>query len=323
MLANPQQEQMSAEELRALQLARLQRTVAWAYEKSGFYKRKFDAAGVGPEDIRSLDDVTRLPFTTMRELEQGSSLDLLTLPFSALSRISMWEQPKPVLQMYTARDIACNVEMLARAMAAAGIHRGSIVGVLGDLADSGLADMQSALQLLGATVVPLSTDYERAIQLLEATRFDLMVGTGRLILRFVIQMQAVGKEITDYHLSKIFCLNENLQNPLRTHMKNRTGAQIYTYFASPILGSAGIFYQCDEHVGQHIQEDYYYPEVAAYGREEILSDTNCMGELVLTTLMAEAMPIIRFRTGQTVMRVDGDCACGRTFMRVTTPYGSV
>ena len=92
MFANPQLEQMAQDELRALQLQRLKKTVAWAYEKSGIYKRKFDAAGVKPDDIHTLDDITRLPFTTERELQERSSHEFLTLPFSAICRISLWER---------------------------------------------------------------------------------------------------------------------------------------------------------------------------------------------------------------------------------------
>ena len=159
MFANPQLEQMTHDELRALQLQRLKKTIAWAYEKSGIYKRKFDAAGVTPDDLRTLDDISKFPFTTERELQEHSPHEFLTLPFSAISRISLWEHPTPIIRMYTARDIACNVEMMTRSLVAADITRASVVGVLGDLADSSLMDTQYALEVLGTTVVPLGTEY--------------------------------------------------------------------------------------------------------------------------------------------------------------------
>ena len=103
MYANPQLEQMSQDELRAMQLQRLKKTVAWAYEKSGIYRRKFDAASVKPEDIRTLDDVTKLPFTTERELDEHSVHEFLTLPFSAISRVSLWEHPKHLMNYQSFR----------------------------------------------------------------------------------------------------------------------------------------------------------------------------------------------------------------------------
>ena len=322
MYANPQLEQMAPDELHALQLQRLKKTVAWAYEKSGIYKRKFDAAGVKPEDIHTLDDIEKLPFTTEREVEEHSAHEFLTLPFSAISRVSLWEHPKPLIRMYTARVIACNVEMMTRALAAADISRASVVGILGDLADSGLMDTQYALEVLGTTVVPLGTEYERAIKLLDATYLSTVVGSARRVLRLIIQAQAVGREIKEFNLSTILCFNENLQNPLKMHMRNRIGTQVYNFFNSSSFGTSGMFYQCKEHIGHHLQEDYYYAEIAAFGQDVIVSDPNCMGELILTSLTTEALPLIRYRTGQTVMRMDQPCSCGRTFARFSTPFGT-
>jgi len=322
MFANPHLEQMSQDELRALQLQRLKKTVAWVYEKSGIYKRKFDAVGVKPDDIHTLDDITKLPFTSDRELQEHSAHEFLTLPFSSISRVSLWEHPTPLIRMYTARDIACNVEMMTRALAAADINRASVVGILGDLADSGLMDTQYALEVLGTTVVPLGTEYERAIKLLDATYLSIIVGSARRVLRLIIQAQAMGRDIKEFNLTKILCFNENLQNPLKIHMRNRMGTQVYNFFASSSFGTGGMFYQCQEHIGHHLQEDYFYPEIATFGQEDIVNDPTCMGELILTTLTAEALPLIRYRTGQTVMRINETCACGRSFVRFTTPFGS-
>ena len=322
MFANPQLEQMTQDELRALQLERLKKTMAWAYEKSGIYKRKFDAAGVTPNDLCTLEDISKFPFTTERELQEHSPHEFLTLPFSAISRISLWEHPTPIIRMYTARDIACNVEMMTRSLVAADITRASVVGVLGDLADSSLMDTQYALEVLGTTVVPLGTEYERALKLLDATYLSIIIGSARRVLRLVIQAQAMGRDIKDFNLTTILCFNENLQNPLKIHMRNRMGTQVYNFFASSAFGTGGMFYQCKEHVGHHLQEDYFYPEVAAFGENNTINDPSCMGELILTSLTAEALPLIRYRTGQTVMRLNEPCSCGRSFVRFTTPFGS-
>lgn len=322
MLANPRMEQIASEELRALQLTRLQKAVAWAYEKSGFYRRKLEAAGIRPEDIASLDDILRLPFTTAQELQENSVHEFLTLPLSAVCRISLWEHPKPFVRMYTERDITRHVELMTRALAAADISRASVVGILGDLADSGLMDTQRALEILGASAVPLGTDYERVIRLMDAAHLDTLAGSSRRVLRLIVQLQAMGREIRDFGLSSILCFNENLQNPLKMHMQNRTGTRVYNFVASASFGASGILYQCGEQSGHHLQEDCFYSEIADFGRDEIVQDEVCMGELVLTSLTAEALPLLRYRTGQTVMRMDQPCPCGRTFLRFMTPFGA-
>ncbi len=322
MLANPQMEKMNSDSLKALQLERLKKTFKWAYSKSSFYKKKFDEAGIAPDNLEELDDIRKFPFTSKKELQMVSAMELLTIPFSGLARISLWEHPQKMIHMYTMNDIAANIDMTARVLTASGITRASVVGVLGDMADSGLTDSQQALELLGATAVPLSTEYERILELMKVSSIDTLIGSARRILRLVIQLQASGIEITDFPLRKIICLNETFQNPLKMHIEKRTGTEVYDLFSSAEFGCIGMVYQCECHIGQHLQQDYFYPEVIAFGSDEPISDVNQMGELVITTLMAEAMPIIRCRTGQAVMRISEPCSCGRTFLRITTPMGA-
>lgn len=322
MLANPQMEQLDSESLKALQLERLKKTLKWAYSKSSFYQNKFKQCGITPDCLQSLKNIEDFPFTSIKELQQTSVMELLTLPFSGISRISMWEHPQRVIHMYTANDIAANIEMTSRVLIAAGLTRGSVVGLLGDMADSGLMDAQQALELFGATAVPLSTDYDRTIKLMETAHVDTMIGSARRILRLLIQMQAGEKEISDFPLRKMICLNETLQNPLKLHIEKRTGTEVYNLFSSAEFGCIGMVFQCEGHIGQHLQQDYFYPEVVAFGSNEIITDVNRMGELVLTTLTAEAMPLVRCRTGQAVMQINEPCSCGRTSMRIITPMGS-
>ena len=322
MLANPQMEKINSDSLKALQLERLQKTLKWAHSKSSFYKQKFDEAGITPDHLKDLSDIVKIPFTSKKELQMTPAMELLTLPLSGVARISLWEHPQQMIHMYTANDIAANIEMTSRVLTASGISRASIVGVLGDMADSGLTDSQQALELLGATAVPLSTDYERILELMKVSSMDTLIGSARRILRLVIQLQASGIEITDFPLRKIICLNESFQNPLKMHIEKRTGTEVYDLFSSSEFGCIGMVYQCECHIGQHLQQDYFYPEVIAFGSDEVVTDVNQMGELVITTLTAEAMPIIRLRTGQAVMRIDEPCSCGRTFLRITTPMGN-
>ena len=323
MYANPPREQIALEQLREIQSERLKKTVAWAGEKSPFYRKKFRACGIEKGDIKSLADISRFPFTTLEELRQTPAADFLTLPYSGVARISLWEHPQHMIRMYTRNDIAVHVEMMARVLTAADIHGGSIVGILGDMADSGLMDTQYALEILGATAIPLSTEYERVIRLMDDIGIDTIIGSSRRVLRLVVQAQAAGKDIAEYPAGKILCLSETLNTPLKTHIEKRTNTQVYNLFSTAEFGCLGMLYSCDAHAGQHFQEDYFYPEIVAFGSDEVITEAGRMGELVVTTLSAEAMPIIRGRTGQTIRREPSPCACGRTLLRLTTPLGII
>lgn len=322
MYANAQVEQMEREKLQALQLERLQRVVKWSYSKSHFYQDSFQRAGVTPEDIKELSDIRKLPFLRISNLRQIDSLDLLTMPLSSILRLNhIADATGEVTKLYTNGDIGHQVDMMARCLVAAGLTNASVVGLQGDLSDSRLLDIQYALELIGAMVVPLGTDYRQWLRLMEIVGIDTLISTPQLIMQLIIQLQATGKNIIDYPITKILCINPvNIANPLQHHIQERTCTKVYNLYAPPEIGTACMLYQCEAHSGQHVQEDFYYPELIAFNSNEPVLEDNCMAELVITTLAAEAMPLIRYRTGQAVYRISETCSCGRTFVRVATPF---
>ena len=322
MYANQQIEQLDRERLQALQLERLQKQLKWAEEKSFFYQQKFAKAGVSAGDIKSLEDIRRLPFLTANELFQIDSLDMLTMPLSGIIRFSVVQQENgEVTKFYTAGDIGHNVEMLTRALVATGVNQTSVVALQGDMSDSRIMDIQYALEMLGATVVAMGTDYRQWLRMMELISMDTIVSTPQLIMQLIIQLQATGKNIADYPLTRIICLNQQgLQNAMQRHIADRTHATVYNLYEPAELGTASMLYQCEAHKGYHIQEDYFYPEIVAFHSDQVVTEPHQMGELVVTTLAAEAVPLIRYRTGQAVMLETDVCDCGRTLHRVTTPF---
>lgn len=322
MYANPQIEQLDRGAMQALQLERLKKQVKWAQEKSYFYQQKFSAAGVTAADIESLADIARLPLLERTELYGVDSLDILTLPVSAMLRFAvLTEETTEVTRLYTNGDIGRNVELMTRALVAAGVNRTSVVAIQGDMSDTRLADIQYALEVIGATVVPMGTDYRQWLRVLELVAVDTLISSQQIIMQLIIQLQATGKNITDYPLARVICLNAaGVQNPMQRHVADRTQAEVYNLFTQPELGTAGVLFQCPAHAGFHVNEDLYYPEIVAFGSTDVVTEPHQMGELVVTTLAAEAMPLIRYRTGQAVMLEDEPCACGRTLRRVTTPF---
>ena len=319
--ADPQIEQMPRADLQKLQLELLQKTVRWAAEKSEFYKEKL--AGSGVPEIQSLDDVRKLPFTALTDILKRSPFDFLTLPLSGLLRVTQQQQPMELAKMYTANDVAANVAMLGRALVATGINRTSVVGVLGDFSESSILDIQYALENIGATVVPLGITIEQAIGLMDLAGIDTLIGSSQDIMQFIIQTQIRMKDISDYPLKAVICLNESVQNSLHRHFEDRMQVKVADLFASAELGFCGLLYSCDEGKGYHLQEDHYLAEVIGFGNEEPIAGEGIMGELVITTLTVEGMPLLRYRTGQAVMRINEPCPCGRTLARFATPFGGI
>ena len=322
MYANEQAETLTRAELETLQLERLKKTVEWAYEKSAFYNQLFRRRRFKPESIQSLADIRQLPFLNLAELHRTDALDILTLPLSSVLRFShMIEQTGEITKLYTKGDVLRNVEMTSRCLIAANVYNASIVGLQGDMSDSIFLDVLYALESLGATVVPFGTDYRQWLRLMEIVSIDTLISTPQLIMQLIIQLQAVGKNIIDYPISKIICINtNNIQNPLQQHIQERTSSRVYNLFAPPEIGCAGMLYQCGEHSGHHVNEDCFLAELVKFDSGEVVEEDEVMGELVITTLTAQAMPLIRYRTGQAVRRMSGKCSCGRSLVRLATPY---
>lgn len=319
MIANPAIEQMSREDMSELQLKKLQKRIEWAMEKSAFYYRKFTDAGVGRKDIKSLEDMAKLPFTTLDELQNVSIYNLLTLPLSAVLRISRLGYNNSFIKMYTSGDLAYQIEMMTRVLVAQGLNSAAVAGVLGEASDSRLMDVQYALENMGVTVVLLGNNPENIRELMTTCHVDVLISDFKQVMQLVVMLQANNISADDLFLPKIICMEEGLQNPNHFYIEQRLQAETAMVYNSPALGCGGIMFPCQEGEGFHIQEDYFYPEVVEYGTDRVITEPHKAGELVLTPMSAEAMPIFRYRTGQVVMRLDEPCPCGRTLIRLTNP----
>lgn len=322
MIANAKVEQMNREDLENLQLTRLKKTLEWAEEKSKFYREKFSSHGVNAKYIETPDDIQKLPFTTKEEIRRDNSFNRLTLPLSNIVRITNIETiAGDYFHFYTKGDKIKDMELMTRVLVAAGISQVSIVGLQGNLNDSRLLGTFLALEEIGATAVPLGSNPKEWIKLLSAFGTDAIISTPQLIMQLIIQLQAAGKNIADYPIKHILCINlDNIQNPLQTHIEERTQTKVFNLYAPSEFYSAGALYQCEKHLGQHVAEDAFFAEIIAFGSDKEIKEDHRMGELVITTLTNEAMPLIRYRTGQAVSKTVEMCECGRTFMRIATPF---
>ena len=319
MIANPAIEQMSREEMSDLQLRKLQKRIEWAMEKSAFYYRKFTDAGISSKDIKSLEDIAKLPFTTLDELQNVSIYNLLTLPLSAVLRISRLGYNNSFIKMYTNGDLAYQIEMMTRVLVAQGLNSAAVVGLLGEASDSRLMDVQYALENMGVTVVLLGNNPENIRELMTTCHVDVLISDFKQVMQLVVMLQANSISANDLFLPKIICMEEGMQNPNHFYIRQRLQAEVVMIGNSPVFGCSGFIFPCQMGKGMHVQEDYFYPEIVEYGTDKVVTEPHKAGELVLTALSAEAMPIFRYRTGQVVMRLDEPCPCGRTLTRLANP----
>lgn len=319
MIANPAIEQMSREDMSALQLKRLKKQMRWAMEKSAFYYRKFTPLGLSAESVQDLSDLQKLPLTTGEEIAGTAAFDFLTLPLSSVLRISRIGYSQPVIKMYTNGDLAHQIEMMTRVMVAQGMHGATVVGLLGEASDSRLMDAQYALENMGVTVILLGNNQESIKDLITTCHIDVLVSDFRQVAQLVVMLQASGISANDLFLPKIVCMEEGLQNFNHHYIEQRLQAKVVTIYNPPMLGCGGIIFPCSEGRGYHVQEDYFYPEILEYGTDKPVTERHKVGELVLTALSAEAMPVFRYRTGEAVMRLEDDCPCGRSLMHLASP----
>ncbi len=314
MYANPQMEQIQREELETLQLQRLQKTLKWVCEKSSFYRGPLQEAGISPQTVQQLEDIQRLPFTEATLVQQKAK-EVLTLPMSALMRISRNEAAeKCVLHMYTNGDIAKNIEFMTRALAAAGIMRASVVGLSGNLSDSRLLDVQYAAELLGATVVSLGPPSSKAVSLWESMGIDTLIADEQSIFTLNRILAEQEKTAIASPLLRILCLMDVLRDHSVTNQIFGRKLRVYPLL-SPLLLGGLLLFSCGQD-GLHGAEDMYYMEIVEPGSSRVIEGSDRAGELVVTTLAAEAMPVLRLRTGQCARRLPSPCACGRTQLRL-------
>lgn len=312
-------EAMSRSELRKLQLRRLQSKVRELYGTVPFYRRAMRELSVSPDGIRSLDDLAKLPFTTKRDFRDNYPLGLLAMPLEDVVRVhaSGGTTGKPILAPYSAADVDLWTEMIARALVSGGVTRSDIVHVAFNygLFTGGLGFHYGA-ERIGATVVPASGGQtKRQIMLLQDLGSTVLCCTPSYALFLAETALAMGVDLRESRLRIGFFGAEPWSNRMRDEIESKLGiVALDTYGLSEIIGP-GVSAECTFKKGMHIHEDHFLPEIVdpasgeplPYGEE---------GELVFTTLTKEALPVIRYRTGDVTSLHSEPCSCGRTLVRM-------
>jgi phenylacetate-CoA ligase len=306
-------------ELRALQLQRLQAVVTLAWREVKLFRERMDERGLKPEDIRSLDDIAKLPFTVKSDLRDTYPFGLFARPMKDVVRLhaSSGTTGKPIVVAYTQEDIDVWTSVLVRCFAGCGLHRGDIMQVAYGygLFTGGLGAHYGA-EGLGATVVPSSGGHaDRQIMLMKDFGVTAMCCTPTYFLHLIDRAAELGVDLKKLPLRAGVFGAEPWTESMRTHIEKMSSIEAFDiYGLSEIIGP-GVACECRRHQGLHIFEDHFYPEIVDPETGAPLPDGS-EGELVLTTLSKQAMPMIRYRTHDITMLLPGQCACGRTLRRM-------
>jgi len=327
MIFNVEMETISREKLRELQLERLKETVKRVYERVPFHKQAFDAAGVKPEDIRSLDDIQKLPFMKKTHLRENYPFNLFAVPMNEVIRIhgSSGTKGKPTVVGYTKRDLENWAELVARCICLAGGRPGDIFhNAYGYGLFTGGLGLHGGIERLGAVAVPVSGgNTSRQITLIQDFKPRGISATPSYVLNIVEEMKKQGidprKTSLEYGIFGAEPWSEEMRAQLESELNIKA---VDIYGLSEVMGP-GVSCECHEaQDGLHINEDHFYVEVVDPNTGEVLP-YGAEGELVFTSLTKEAFPVVRYRTGDIASLNPEPCKCGRTTIRMSRIKGRV
>jgi phenylacetate-CoA ligase len=314
-------ETASRDEITALQLERLRWTLRHAYDNVPFYRRRFDEAGVHPDDCRDLADLARYPFTIKQDFRDNYPFGLLAVPRDQVSRVhgSSGTTGKPTVVGYTRRDVDTWADLVARSIRASGGRPGDLVHVAYGygLFTGGLGAHYGA-ERLGCTVVPVSGGMtERQVQLIADFQPDIIMVTPSYMLALIDEMQRQGHDLRASSLKVGIFGAEPWTEDMRREMEQRLDMHaVDIYGLSEVMGP-GVANECVETKdGLHVWEDHFYPEVVDPETGAVLPDGE-RGELVFTSLTKEALPVIRYRTRDLTRLLPGTARSMRRMEKVT------
>ena len=319
MIWNKEIECADRETMRALQLEKLQKTVKHEYDNVPAYRKKMDEAGVKPEDIKVLEDIQKLPFTTKEDLAENYPTGLFAKPMSEIVRVhaSSGTTGKPKIAGYTRGDLDIWAECVARAMASAGQDENSIVQVAyGYGLFTGGLGAHIGAEKIGATVIPMSSgNTKKQIMFMKDMKSTAIACTPSYALTIAEGLAKEGVDPSELSLQSGIFGAEPWTEGMKDSIEKGLGIKAYDIYGLTEIVGPGVSVSCDENNGMHIQEDYFFPEIIDPDTLKPLPDGE-VGELVFTTLGKEGFPMIRYRTRDLCYLMIDKCACGRTTVRM-------
>ncbi len=319
MIWNPNKESMPREQMRELQGKRLHKVVDYVYHNVPFYRHKLQEMDLTPEDITSIDDIVKLPFTTKQDLRDNYPTGLQAAPMSEVIRFhaSSGTTGNPTIVGYTRKDVEIWSECMARCLTAYGVTRDDVFSVAyGYGLFTGGLGVHYGVERMGAAVLPTSTgNTEKHVRLLRDLGVTGIACTPSYALYLAETMEKMGVTKDMIKLKVGAFGAEPWTENMRQEIESRLGLKGYNlYGLSEIMGPC-VSYECECQNGSHICEDHYFPEIVDPATLEPLP-AGQVGELVFTTLTKEGMPLLRYRTRDLCSLMEGECECGRTSVRM-------
>lgn len=319
MIWNEKIETASREEIKNIQLERLKKQVRYAYDHVPFYREKFDGIGLSPDDIQTLSDITKIPFTIKSDLRDHYPYGLFAVPMRDIVRIhaSSGTTGKPTVVGYTKRDIDTWAECIARLVCMAGGSNEDITQIsFGYGLFTGAFGLHYGMEKVGASVIPMSTgNTEKQLMIMQDFEPTILVSTPSYALYMSEVAAEKGIDIQNLKLRIGMFGAEGHSEEMRKELEARWGIVVTeNYGLSEVMGP-GVAGECTYHTGMHINEDNFIIEIIDPETGEPVPEGE-KGEVVITPLTKEALPILRYRTKDISWIMQEQCPCGRTSARL-------
>ena len=324
MIWNSSIECMDREQLHEIHSKRLVKMVAYVYHNTPFYRRKFQEMGLVPEDIRGIEDIGKLPFTDKLDLRDNYPFGLAAVPMSQIVRIhaSSGTTGKPVVVLYTRKDLAMWAESISRAFTAFGASKEDIFQIsYGYGLFTGGLGAHDGAQNIGASVIPISSgNTQKQITLMHDFGATVLCCTPSYA-QFLGEAMNESEWRRDEFKLRIGAFGaEPWTENMRTKLEQTLGIKAYDIYGLSEVAGPGVGYECECQHGTHLNEDYYYPEIVNPETGEPLPE-GTFGELCFTHLTKEGMPLLRYRTHDLTALHYEKCDCGRTLVRMDRILG--
>ncbi len=324
MIWDEKYECMAKGEKEALQLGRLQEAVKRVYDKVPAYRAKMDEKGLKPSDIKSLEDLARMPFTTKEDLRDNYPFGLFAVPLSEVVRIhcSSGTTGKPIVAGYTKGDVDLWAETMARTIAAAGGGAEDVIqNAYGYGLFTGGLGIHYGGEKVGATVIPISGgNTQRQVMLMEDFGSTMLAATPSYALYIGEVAEESGVKMSSLALRCGILGAEPWSENMRKEIESRLSIKAYDIYGLTEVIGPGVSTECEAQHGLHVCDDHFIAEIIDPGTGEVL-DAGSKGELVFTTISKEAFPVIRYRTRDITRLIAEPCECGRTSVRMERVSG--
>ena len=325
MIWNETKECMSRDEMHNLQSARLKKLVDYVYHNVEFYRKKMQNVGLLPSDIKSIEDITKLPFTTKDDLRDNYPFGLFAVPNSEIVRIhaSSGTTGKATVVGYTRRDLDIWSECVARCLTMAGVSKDDVIQVAyGYGLFTGGLGAHAGAEKIGATVVPMSTGNSKKLTTMMVDFGATAIACTPSYLLYISEVLEQEGLLDKIKLKSAICGAEPWTEQMREELEKRLNITAHDIYGLSEIMGPGVACDCKFHKGLHVCEDHFYPEVLDTKTLMPVED-GVLGELAFTTLTKEGIPLIRYRTKDLTSIYHDTCECGRTSARITKFKGRV